>query len=527
VKRILSSLLLCAAFSAAALVYAASEPTVRVDGGELSGYTDFNGVTSYKGIPFAAPPVGKLRWQAPQPAASWTGVRKADHFGNACFQNVRYTTLPWTEPYMEQGPASEDCLYLNVWTAAKSPREKRPVMVWIYGGGFNEGAGSISVFDGTQLARRGVVLVTLNYRVGPLGFLVYPELTKESEHASSGNYGLLDQISALQWVRKNIAAFGGDPDRIEIFGQSAGAISVYDLVQSPLTKGLFARAIAESGPGLLSGNILGQAGLAEREQAGMRWAESKGAHSLADLRALPAAETLGGGRGGPPAQNAPVSDGWVLPAPGAAPPPNEVPLILGMTADDNGVASSAPQQKPTVATYQDAAQKKYADMAADFLKLYPVSTDDDVIPMQKAATRDQARVSIDEWSAKQVKVSGKVYTYYFDRAIPWPAHPEYGAFHTSDVTYVFENLGAVARPWEVVDYQVADAISSYWMNFAASGDPNGKGLAVWPEYKPDAHLTMEIGEKSGAMPTGSTPERLAFQQKFVQRPPQPQTAPGR
>jgi para-nitrobenzyl esterase len=509
------------------LVRAAGEPAVRVDGGELSGYTDFNGVTSYKGIPFAAPPVGRLRWQAPHPAAAWTGMRKADHFGNACFQNESYSRLPWTEPYMEQGPVSEDCLYLNVWTAAKSPREKRPVMVFIYGGGFNEGAGSIAVFDGTELARRGVVLVTLNYRVGPLGFLVYPELTKESEHASSGNYGLLDQIAALRWVHNNIAAFGGDPDRIAIFGQSAGAISVYDLMQSPLAKGLFVRAIAESGPGLLSGNILGQASLADREQAGVRWAEAKGAHSLADLRAMAPEQTAASnGRGGPPAPNSPVADGWVLPALGSAPPTSEVSLIVGMVADDFGVASSAPPQRPTVASYQDAAQKKYGDMSADFLKLYPVSTDDDVIPMQKTATRDQGRVLIDVWSSNQAKISGKVYTYYFDRPIPWPAHPEFGAFHTSDVTYVFENLGAVARPWEVVDYEVADAVSSYWMNFAATGDPNSKGLAAWPAYKPDAHLTMEIGARMGAMPTGSTPERQVFQLTYVQRPQQP-SASGR
>ena len=292
IRKLWLSLAVALVALAVSFVYAAELNVVTTDAGQISGITDSQGVTSFKGVPFAAPPVGNLRWQAPQPVARWSGVRKADHFGNACYQNEAHSRLPWTEPFMEQGPVSEDCLYLNVWTAAKSPRDRRPVMVYIYGGGFNEGSGSVAVYDGTQLARRGVVVVNLNYRVGPLGFLVYPELSKESEHGVSGNYGLLDQIAALQWVQRNIAAFGGDPNRVMIFGQSAGAISVYDLTQSALAKGLFARAIAESGPGLLGGRFAQQPTLAEREQAGVRWAESKGAHSLAELRALPPAGIL-------------------------------------------------------------------------------------------------------------------------------------------------------------------------------------------------------------------------------------------
>ena len=217
---------------------------------------------------------------------------------------------------MEQGPVSEDCLYLNVWTAAKSPSERRPVMVFLYGGGFVEGSGSVAVYDGTHLASRGVVVVNMNYRVGPLGFLVYPELTKESGHASSGNYGLLDQIAALEWVHKNIAAFGGDPGRVMVFGQSAGATSVYDLMQSPLAKGLFARAIVESGNRVFANQGETQPTLADLEKAGVRWAESKGAHSLAELRALsPDVIFKPANAGGPTIANQPVADGWVLPAP--------------------------------------------------------------------------------------------------------------------------------------------------------------------------------------------------------------------
>jgi len=510
---------------AVSFVYAAEPNVVTTDAGQISGVTDSLGVTSYKGIPFGAPPVGKLRWQAPQPVEHWTGVRKADHFGNACFQNEAHSRLPWTEPFMEQGPVSEDCLYLNVWTAAKSPSERRPVMVYIYGGGFNEGSGSVAVYDGTQLAKRGVVVVNMNYRVGPLGFLVYPELSKESEHSVSGNYGLLDQMAALQWVHKNIAAFGGDPNRVLVFGQSAGAISIYDLMQSPLAKGLFARAIAESGPGLLGGRFAAQPTLSDREEAGVRWAEAKGAHSLAELRALPPEEILKSmGRGGPPAPNQPAADGWVLPAPGTALSGSEVPLLLGMVADDIGVSAGAPAQKPTVASYEEAAKKKYGDKADEFLKLYPVTSDDDVAAMLKVAARDQARVSIDLWSANQVKLSGKIYTYFFDRVLPWPEHPEFGAFHTSDVPYVFENLDLTGHPIEAIDRKVSDAMSSYWMNFAAKADPNGISLAHWPTYTPDAHKTMELGAKMGPMPEAATPNRLAFQIADLE---QRQQGPGR
>jgi para-nitrobenzyl esterase len=499
----------------------AAEPTVvRTEDGPISGITDSQGVTSYKGIPFAAPPVGNFRWRAPQPVAHWSGVRKAEHFGNACFQIKDGSRLPWTEPFMEQGPVSEDCLYLNVWSAAKSPSERRPVMVFLYGGGFVEGSGSVAVYDGTHLATRGAVVVNLNYRVGSLGFLVYPELTKESSHHSSGNYGLLDQIAALQWVHKNIAEFGGDPDRVMIFGQSAGASSVYGLMQSPLAKGLFERAIVESGNRIFASPAASQPTLADLEKTGVRWAESKGAHSLAQLRALPpdvlfkAAEA-----GGPVLPTRPVADGWVLPAPGVAPPPSEVPIVVGMVADDMGVseAYSGPGQKFSVASYRDAAKKKYAEKAEEFLKLYPVTSDDAAAAMMRVAARDQARVSIDLWSANQVKLSGKVFTYFFDRAIPWPEHPEFGAFHTSEVPYVFGNLELTRHPFELIDQRVSDAVSSYWINFAASGDPNGKSLANWPVYMADTHKTMELGAKMGPMPETATPERLAFQIAYAKK----------
>jgi para-nitrobenzyl esterase len=515
-----------AAIATVSLVYAAETNVVSTEQGQLSGVTDPQGVTAYKGVPFAAPPIGELRWKAPQPAAHWDGVRKADHFGNACVQKEGRSRPPWTEPFMVQGPSGEDCLYLNIWTAAKAS-ERRPVMVWFHGGGFTEGSAAIAVYDGGQLAKRGVVIVGVNYRLGVLGFLTYPALSKESEHGVSGNYGLLDQIAALRWVQKNIAAFGGDPNRVTIFGQSAGAGAVYDLMQSLLAKGLFVRAIAESGPGLLGPAILaGSTSYAAREQLGVSWAESKGAHSLADLRALPAAAfEVEGGPGSAPAPTSPVPDGWVLPAAGAAPPAGQVPLLVGMVADDIGIGGGfGPPQKPSIASYQEAARKKYGPDADEFLKLYPAATDDQVPAMQKTAGRDQARVSIDLWVADQVKLSGTIYTYYFDRTLPWPEHPEFGAFHTSEVPYVFETVDITGHPLEQVDHEVSDAVSSYWINFAASGNPNGKSLAKWTAYSPTAHSTMELGARMGSMPETSTKERLAFQIEFVE---QPRQAPGR
>ncbi len=492
---------------------ATKDKPVRVENGQLVGVTDANGVTAYKGVPFGAPPVGDLRWKPPQPPAKWTGVRDASKFGASCMQNERGSSLPWTEEFMTSGPISEDCLFLNVWTAAKSAKEKRPVMVWMYGGGFNEGSGEVTAYDGAALAKKGVVLVSMNYRMGALGFLVYPDLTKESEHHSSGNYGLLDQIAALQWVHNNIAAFGGDPDKVTIFGQSAGALSVGLLMQSPLAKGLFVRAIAESGPGLLARNAAGGGNkLADREQQGVKYAESRGAHSLAELRAMPAAAFFapapGGGRGAPTAGST-VVDGWVVPL---TPPYNQVPVLAGMVADDVGIGTTGPaaaNQKYAVTTYTAAVQRIYGDQADTFLKLYPVTSDADVEAMQKASARDRTRVQMYLWAADQVKASKTVYTYYFDRVMPWPAHPEFGAFHTSDVPYVFNNIHKVDRPWEPVDDQVSDAVSSYWVNFAATGEPGGKGLAEWPAYNDGSHTTMELGAKMGPMPIAD-PAKMAF-----------------
>ena len=323
---------------------APGDPHATVAQGVLTGTTD-NGVTVFRGVPFAAPPVGDLRWAPPRPPAKYSSQpREAITFGAACMQTLRSNgSGQWTSEFMspEAPGVSEDCLFLNIWTpaaltGAARPAANLPVLFWIYGGGFNEGSSSVAVYNGTELAKKGVIVVSVNYRVGPLGFLAHPELTKESPHRSSGNYGLLDQIAALQWVSRNIAAFGGDPTQVTIFGQSAGALSVMHLMRSPLAKGLFARAIAQSGPGLLGRNALGGgATLPDREAAGAKYIESKGAKTLAEMRALPAAGFFAsGGRGGVTVPNSPFTDGWVLPA---TQPAEQVPLVLGFTADDIGV----------------------------------------------------------------------------------------------------------------------------------------------------------------------------------------------
>src|ERR1700733_3756849 len=305
----------------AASAFGAVEQPVRGEGGLVSGVPGRDpSITAFKGIPFAAPPVGEVRWHAPKQVLPWQGVRRADKFSAGCIQNVIAERKPWTHEFMTHGEISEDCLYLNVWTAAKSNVEKRPVFVYLYGGGFSEGSGAVPVYDGEGLARKGLVVVTINYRVGVLGFLAHPELTTESDHRASGNYGLLDQLAALQWVHENIAGFGGDARRVTIAGQSAGGMSVHDLTASPLAKGLFQRAIVESGGSNIDkvGITLSARSLVEAEADGKRFADWMGAKSLKELRAMSwqkLTEPAPNGPSGPGLRFAPIVDGYLLPAP--------------------------------------------------------------------------------------------------------------------------------------------------------------------------------------------------------------------
>ena len=340
---ILGCLFFLTAFAFAPHHSAAVNGTIKVESGLLEGIATASDIRVFKGIPYAAPPVGDLRWRPPQPPAKWNGVRKADKFSDSCMQALRRSGNPWTKEFMVQNDASEDCLCLNVWTGAKVATEKRPVLVWIHGGAFYEGSGEIITYDGEELAKKGVIVVTINYRLGIFGFYTHPELTKESPTHASGNYGLLDCVAALQWVQKNIAVFGGDPSRVTIAGQSAGAAAVHTLTASPLAKGLFQRAIAESGSGI--GRRTKE--LADAEKDGVKWAETKGATSLKELRAKPAADLMGGAR------FAPVVDGWYLPTDTAAifaqGKQNDVPLLTGWNEDDGvmfGKAKTAEERTP-------------------------------------------------------------------------------------------------------------------------------------------------------------------------------------
>ncbi len=523
VARVIVSSLFCLLIAAISLAQHTPTKPIRISTGKLSGSSDKSGVTAYLGVPFAKPPVGELRWRPPQPPVSWDGVRKADRFGASCIQPPVRSFLPWTEEFMSQNEVSEDCLFLNIWTTAK-PNTKQAVMVFLHGGGFTGGSGAVAVYNGAELAKKGVIVVNVNYRLGILGFFVHPELSKESEHHSSGNYGLLDQIAALQWIKQNIAAFGGDSARVTIFGQSAGAMSVVQLMRSPLARGLFARGIAMSSPSTFMRRegdpILGTMDMKQREQHGLQYAESLGAHSLADLRAIPADEftkvpafpTPGAKvlayRGGP------VNDGWVLPTNEPVP---QVPLMTGIVAGDvNMMDGLGPPPPAKISAFEAEIQKRYGSMAPQLLQLYSAKRDEDVPAARKTSREDYARVALDLWSAGQLKRSPSMYTYFFDRPIPWPAHPEFGAFHTADVPYVFRNNKLLDRPWQPTDFQLAETMSSYWTNFANTGDPNGPGLSKWPKYDPQSHTTMELGEHTGMMPDAA-PQRLNLLLEFLMK----------
>lgn len=498
-------------FSIALIASAAgkTQEAVRIDSGLVSGKIDSHAVSSYLGIPFAAPPVGNLRWRPPQPVPAWKGVRATDDFGASCMQDEMGVRLPWSRGFMTQGPISENCLYLNVWTTSPDSSKKMPVMVWIYGGGYSEGSSQVAVYNGGNLARNGVVVVTFNYRVGPLGFLAYPALTEESQHHSSGNYGLLDQIAALNWVHRNIAAFGGDPSNVTIFGQSAGAGSVGILMTSPLAKGLFEHAITESGLGLFRG-LDSRKRLPDAEQQGLKYAERLGAHSLAQLRALPAGDFAKPIPGMPRGLSgfSPNVDNWVVTN---DVPAHEVPLINGMVANDIGIAdlgdgrTSAPV---TLETYKAQMKNLCGDQLATCLKLYPANDEKEAAAALATARRDRARVSIYLWATDRVK-RGPVYTYYFDRAEPWPKYPLFGAFHTSEVPYVFQSTSVLHRAWQPEDLKISREMSSYWTNFAKRGDPNSPNLPHWPGFTAETKTTMELGSRMGPMPLAE-PARLKF-----------------
>ena len=511
-----------AILAVSSLAAAISQP-IKIEGGLVSGAADRDpSIVVFKGIPFAAPPVGDLRWRAPKPVVPWPGVRRADKFSASCIQNIVEERKPWTHEFMTHGDISEDCLYLNVWTGAQSPAEKRPVYVYLYGGGFSEGSAAVPVYDGGGLAKKGLIVVTFNYRVGVLGFLAYPELSRESDHRASGNYGLLDQIAALEWVRDNISRFGGDPNRVTIAGQSAGGMSVHDLTASPLAKGLFQRAIVESGGSNIDrvGLALTARGLAEAEADGMKFAEAKGAKSLKDLRAMSWQKLTEAGPGGPAAPGlryAPIVDGYSLPAPVRAVfargQQNDVVTLTGANQDELG--GFGPQRPVTVESFRKSALQRFGNDAGEFLKLYPAATDEEANQARSQSARDQALVSMYLWARERSKTAKtKVYEYLWDHAIPGPDAQRFGAFHTSEVPYAMNTLYMSDRPFTDTDRRIADTMSSYWANFAATGNPNGKGLPHWPEAGEKPEI-MEVGDKTAPISAAGTSDKFRFFEKYL------------
>jgi para-nitrobenzyl esterase len=500
---------------------------VKVEGGMLAGVPGKDAsITAFKGVPFAAAPVGELRWRAPRAVAAWQGVRKADQFGDSCVQNIVEERKPWTYEFMTHTGISEDCLFLNVWTAAKAAGERRPVYVYIHGGGNTEGSGAVPVYDGEGLAKKGVVVVTVNYRLGIFGFFTHPELTRESDVHASGNYALLDLIAALRWVHANIAAFGGDPNRVTIGGQSAGASNVHALTASPLAKGLFHGAIAESGSSAAGLGLMNSRPLADQEAAGVKFAEAKGVHSLAELRKLSWKELTAPVQGAP-ARWSVVVDGYVLPEPigqiFAESKQNDVPTLTGCNKEDLGGASMKPTA--TAESFQKAAQR-YGDLAPEFLKLYPAANDEQAHAAQNESAVDTMRASMYVWAVNRGKTAKtKAYTYFWEHTMPGPDAAQYGAFHTSEVPYAMNTLDMSNRPFTAEDHKIADAVSSYFVNFIRTGDPNGKGLAHWPSTAEEPGKTMEIGDRYQAIGVTGSTEKLALFEAFFSKPPPAPAAP--
>jgi para-nitrobenzyl esterase len=493
-----------------------------------------DGVRNFKGIPFAQSPAGDLRWREPQPVKSWTGVRNADQFGPRCMQRSG------GDYWFRSNGMSEDCLYLNVWTPAKSGKERLPVLVYIFGGGFQNGDASEPRYDGESMARKGIVAISINYRLNVFGFFSHPELTKESPHHASGNYGLLDQVAALQWVQQNIAAFGGDPKHVTIAGESAGSIAVSALMASPLSKTMMAGAIGESGALISS---LPPRPLAETEKDGVRFGETAGALSLTDLRAMSAEKILEllpnsavPARGSAPSLRfSPNLDGYFLPQTltrifeaGAQ---AKIPLLAGSNSEEQTARSILGQNDPTVENFAEAVRKLYGHNADQILKAYAPQTSEEVL--QAATDLASARFIAHgtwKWTELQMKTGGKpVYRYFYTRirpayqSMPGESSPEgsggpgamlpqvrRGAAHSAEIQYAMGNLDLDNRyNWEPDDRKVSETMQAYFVNFIKTGNPNGAGLPNWPRYDAKSnYMRIRIDVVSAAEPE---PDRSRYQ----------------
>lgn len=490
----------------------AQQPSpVKVQEGLVQG-TSEDGLTVYKGIPFAVPPVGDLRWKAPQAPAKWEGVRQATKFAPAPMQGGN-----------PPSGKSEDCLYLNIWTPAKSASDKIPVMVYIYGGGFAGGYTSDPWIGGEMLAKKGVILVSIAYRVNQFGFLAHPELSAESPNHVSGNYGILDQIAGLKWIQKNIAAFGGDPSKVTIFGESAGAISVSMLCASPLAKGLFSGAISQSGgsfgptrPTTFPGENMKT--LKQAEESGKTYVQKAGVSSIADLRKIEA-EKLPSGFGMPGGW--PIVDGYVIPDDQhrlyEAGNYNDIPVLIGYNSDEG--ASFSREKAPE--EYIAGVKARYGKFADELVKAYPAG-ETSVPKTARDLMRDAAfGWQTWAWANLQSKTGkSKVYYYYFDQHPDYPKDSPkygYGSPHAQDISYVFQHLDTKNPETTKSDLEISEAMSIYWTNFAKFGNPNGNGVPEWPAFSEANPKVMYFSQKPFVGPVPSAESLKVLDRYFEWR----------
>ncbi len=493
----------------------------KTDKGAVEGQRTEDGqVVAFKGIPYATPPTGKLRWAPPAAAEPWTGVRSAREFGYHCVQSAAYGDMSFHDP-----GASEDCLTLNVWSPSGAKPGSLPVMVWIYGGGYSAGGTSERRQDGQFLARRNVVVVSMNYRLGIFGFFVDPGLTAESPHHASGDYGLMDQAAALQWVKRNIAAFGGDPANITLFGESAGSFSVSLQMASPLSKGLFEKAIGESG-GAIASSRPPVGSREEREKTDAAFAlATYGTSDLSELRKISTEDLIRPilhGQGAP--HFGPDVDGYFLPKPVpsiyASGQQAHIPLLAGWNRDEG--RASTPGERFNPAVFAAEAELEFPGRGQELLRLYPIADKGEALQSASAFAGDKfIAYSTWSWLEAQVATGGApVYRYYFALGSPGDRFhtPAAGAFHSDDIEYVFGTLDSRQDAiWRPEDRALSNQIQLYWTNFARTGDPNGPGLPDWPRYGPDAWSTMHLDVHSSAQPD-SNRARYLFLDSVWNRP---------
>jgi para-nitrobenzyl esterase len=524
-KRSVIALVAAVASTALSLSAALPDPAKTDAGLVAAANNSAAGVRVFRGIPFGAPPVGALRWKPAEPHAKWDGVRPGDRFGNVCIQPKGIGRLNVSVDMPDSPATSEDCLYLNVWTGASAAGERRPVMVWIFGGAYTEGAGSSRHNDGEALARKGVVVVTFNYRLGPFGFFSHPDLAAESGHNASGNQAVWDCIAALKWVQRNIAAFGGDPANVTIFGESAGAALSAGLVGSPEAKGLFRRAISESGAWMgLSMATMRKGGPATAPPApgggrGRPTASPLASKPIGELRALSTDDVTRSFSGA-----GMVVDGWAIPEDEsisfARGRQNAVDVLIGSNKDEGSFTLRGPKADEWTAR----VRARWGDLADEYLTLYPAGSDEQVAKSSEQAFSDEMAWHMWRYAQAQAAIGKRAYLYYFTHEPPTESgKPNLRATHTAEIPYVFNNLKA-ARVFpdtsspelsskNPADIKLADVVSQYWLNFARTGNPNGQGLAAWPEFKNKAtRRRMELGDSSRA---GDVPlEKFAIYDKL-------------